>query len=177
MVHSSYYPYPNTHRYFFDKKLNKNHQKNSGALRHFGFRVIYSTKNHHAEVVTYIKSFVNSISAIITSDKYFLFNSLISSNVDILDGSKFRIDHESGTVRATRIDRFHLKREMCFSHQQPLAFLALTGNHILKLNEIINIVDPVYLRVSLMVFIITISLFFYSRCQRSAANMKCSFGA
>ena len=137
----------------------KNYQKISGALRHFGFRVIYSTKNHHAEVVTYIKSFVNSISAIITSDKYFLFNSLISSNVDILDGSKFRIDHESGTVRATRIDRFHLKREMCFSHQQPLAFLALTGNHILKLNEIINIVDPAYLRVSFMVFAITISIF------------------
>ena len=159
MVHSSYYPYPNTHRYFFVKNENKNHQKNSGALRHFGFRVIYSTKNHHAEVVTYIKSFVNSISAIITSDKYFLFNSLISSNVDILDGSKFRIDHESGTVRATRIDRFHLKREMCFSHQQPLAFLALTGNHILKLNEIINIVDPAYLRVSFMVFTITISIF------------------
>ena len=160
MVHSSYYPYPNTHRYFIYDKNVKTIKQFSGALRHFGFRVIYSTKNHHAEVVTYIKSFVNSISAIITSDKYFLFNSLISSNVDILDGSKFRIDHESGTVRATRIDRFHLKREMCFSHQQPLAFLALTGNHILKLNEIINIVDPAYLRVSFMAFTITIRIFF-----------------
>ena len=97
--------------------------------------------------MTYIKSFVSNISAIVTSDKYYLFNTLISSNIDILDGAKFRIDHESGTVRATKIDRFHLKREMSFSHQQPFAFLALSGNHILKLNEIINIINPVFLRV------------------------------
>ena len=48
---------------------------------------------------------------------------------------------------ATRIDRFLLKRSMSFSHQQPYAFMALTGNHILKLNEIISIVDPAFLKV------------------------------
>jgi len=97
----------------------------------------------------YIKSYASSICAVVTSDKYFLFNSLISSNIDILNGAKFRLDHQAKTVRATKIDRFQLKRLMGLSHQQPYAFAALTGNHILKMNEIISIVDPKYLQVNL----------------------------
>ena len=46
-----------------------------------------------------------------------------------------------------KVNRFLLKKEMELSHQQPQALVALAGNHILKLNDICNIVDPVYLRV------------------------------
>ena len=118
-------------------------------MRHFGFQVLYSTKNHHVEVMSYVKSFASVICAVVTSDKYFLFNTLISSNIDILNGSKFRLDHGFKTVRATKIDRFQLKRIMALSHQQPYAFCALSGNHILKMNEIVNIVDQQYLKVCL----------------------------
>ena len=47
-----------------------------------------------------------------------------------------------------KVNRFLLKKEMELTHQQPQALVALAGNHILKLNDICNIVDPVYLRVS-----------------------------
>ena len=98
--------------------------------------------------MSYIKSYCSQIGAVVTSDKYFLFNPLISSNIDIISASRFRLDHESRTVRGMKVDRFQLKKVMELSHQQPQALVALAGNHILKLNEICNIVHPVYLRVS-----------------------------
>lgn len=118
-----------------------------GALRSYGFHIHTSAFNHRQEMIDYILS--HPVTAFVTSDKYYLFNSQIPSTLTFLSASQFRLDRDSGLIRCSKIDRYALKKRMNLKSQQPFALLALSGNHILTLSEIQPIVDSKYLKVIL----------------------------
>ena len=89
------------------------------------------------------------VTALVSSDKYFLFNSQVPNSVAFLWGTQFRLDRDSGLIRCSKVCPIQLKKKMGLKHPQAHALLALSGNHILTLSEIQAIVDSKYLKVNL----------------------------
>ena len=88
------------------------------------------------------------VTALVSSDKYFLFNSRVPGSLTFLWGSQFRLDRESGLIRCAKVCPAQLKKQMALKQPQAHALLALSGNHILTLSEIQAIVDSKYLKVN-----------------------------